>query len=387
MQTSNEQFDILFAGGGMAAASLLLRLLEQQELKEKKILIADPHAFSGKEKTWCFWEKGKGFFENLIENSWENAWFHSPGFSQNLHLKPYRYKMLRSTSLFRHTLQKIDAYPNVKILRSSVNGFSKKNGRIQVAMDGGQQFDADLVFSSIPAELEKNQNHFYLLQHFRGWFIRSKEPVFDPGSATLMDFRIDQKGDCRFVYVLPSSSCEALVEYTVFSESLLNDQEYEAELLAYVQKLAPGGYDILQKETGVIPMYSAPFPPSEIPGLIQIGTAGGMTKASTGYTFMKVQKHADAIIRNLLEGKIPNQQTLKVSSRFSWFDRVLLRILAEKTMPGKEIFRSLFQKNEPARVFRFLDEDSSVMDELNIMNSVPTRIFMMPGLKELFRKS
>jgi lycopene beta-cyclase len=78
---------------------------------------------------------------------------------------------------------------------------------------------------------------------------------------------------------------------------------------------------------------------------------------------------------------------LKSASRFHWFDRVLLRVLAEKNILGRDIFQALFSKNPPERVFRFLDEDSQPWEELLIMNSVPTRHFLIPGLKELFRQT
>jgi lycopene beta-cyclase len=200
-----------------------------------------------------------------------------------------------------------------------------------------------------------------------------------------MDFRISQKGDCRFVYVLPSSPNEALVEYTIFSDTLLTENAYEKELSDYMKTLSPSGFELIQKESGVIPMYSEPFPVSQIPGLIQIGTSGGMTKASTGYTFMKVQKHSEAIVRRLLEGKMPDEKTMSISPRYFWFDRVLLRVLAERIMPGRDIFHALFRKNPPERVFRFLDEESNPIEELKIMNSVPAFKFMLPGIKELLR--
>jgi lycopene beta-cyclase len=387
MMTQKNQFDFVFAGGGMAAASLLLRMLERPELASKSILIADTEAFNGREKTWCFWEKGNGFFESLIDKSWEKAWFHSTGFSKELNLYPFRYKMLRSEALFSYTIQQIARHPNIRIIASEVCSIDYLNQKIQVTLKNGEKFDTRILFNSIPAEPEKKPDHFYLLQHFRGWFIRTSEPVFNPDSATLMDFRIDQGGDCRFVYVLPSTGKDALVEYTVFSETLLNEEDYEKELSAYLKDLIPGGYEISKKEHGVIPMYSDRLPCSGIPGLVPIGTRGGMTKASTGYTFMKAQKHAEAIIRDLIVGRTPDKNSLKISKRFAWFDRVLLRILAKRIMPGRDIFKALFQKNRADSVFRFLDEESTFLEELKIMNAVPSRKFILPGLHELWRKS
>jgi len=369
----------------MAAASLLLRMLAHGEFRKKRILIADPLAFSGQEKTWCFWEKGDGYFESLVERRWTKAWFHTPGFSRELSLHPYRYKMLRSTALYGHALEMLNSHPNVKIIRSEVSRIENSEGINRIFLQNGESYESPILFSSIPAREEKKEGHFYLLQHFRGWFVKTAENVFDKNSATLMDFRISQGDDCRFVYVLPSGPDEALVEYTVFSEKLLSDSEYEEELSQYMRALSPGGYEVKQKEAGVIPMYSESFPVSQIPGFIHLGTSGGMTKASTGYTFMKVQKHSESIVKSLLEGKIPDEKTLKISPRYFWFDRVLLRVLAEKIMMGRDVFSNLFRKNPPERVFRFLDEESEPLEELKIMNSVPAHKFIIPGIRELLR--
>lgn len=369
----------------MAAASLLLRMVSRSEFRDKRILIADPFAFGGNDKTWCFWEKGEGFFEDLVEKSWDKAWFHTPGFSKELRLHPYRYKMLRSSTLFQHVHMELDRLPNIHVIHSEVSKIDSAEGLCRIELKSGEVFESAVLFSSIPLSSEKKPGHFYLLQHFKGWFVKTTNKVFNPDSATLMDFRIKQKGDCRFIYVLPYAPDKALVEYTVFSETLLSDEEYEKELNDYLKKLSPEGFEVLEKETGVIPMYSEAFPESQIPGLIRIGTSGGMTKASTGYTFMKVQKQSEAILKELLEGRIPDGKSLKISRRFFWFDRVLLRVLAEKIMPGRDIFLKLFSKNPPERVFRFLDEESGPSEELKIMNSVPAHKFILPGIRELLR--
>jgi lycopene beta-cyclase len=382
-----EEFDYIFAGAGMAAASLLLRIIRQPELAGKKILIADPHAFAGPEKTWCFWEKGEGFFEALVEKTWDKAWFHGRDFSEELQLPPYRYKMIRRKRVFDAVMSALEKRPDIRIVNSPITSFEVSGNKIKVRCAGGQEFRGGLVFNSIPEEQEKKPGHFYLLQHFRGWFIRTGEDIFNPESATLMDFRIDQENDCRCVYVLPFNAREALVEYTVFSEECLSDARYDEELAAYLSGIAGNGYEILEKETGVIPMYSAPFSSSRIRGLIHIGTRGGMTKASTGYTFQKAQKQSEALIKDLLAGKIPDEKSMKISSRFAWFDRVLLRILGDRILPGRDIFQDLFQKNPVQRVFRFLDEESGTGDEWKIMRSVPTIRFMLAGLKEILRRN
>lgn len=384
-QSAIENYDLIFAGAGMSAASLLLRLLDQSEFRDKKILIADPDPFAGKAKTWCFWEQGSNYFEPLVHKSWEKAWFKGSGFSLKLQLLPYRYKMIRSESLFAHTFSRIASCNNVHVLPEAVLEIREGKPDILLDTSSGKTFRSPLVFNSIPPQTEKKPGHFYLLQHFTGWFVQTKEKAFRPEEPVLMDFSINQKEDCRFMYLLPFSETEALVEYTLFSDSLLKEAEYEAELQSYLDRAAPAGYEIIQKEHGIIPMFSEPFPESSLPGMIYLGTRGNQTKASTGYTFRSAQKHADAITQLLLHQQVPDAASLHPAARFSWFDRVLLRILTEKGMGGREIFECLFLKNPVQRVFRFLDEESGIWEELKIMNSVPAHKFIIPGIRELLR--
>ena len=71
---------------------------------------------------------------------------------------------------------------------------------------------------------------YWLLQHFKGWYIETKQACFQPDSATLMDFRAEQNRGTAFFYVLPFSATKALVEYTLFSPNLLAENEYDEAL-------------------------------------------------------------------------------------------------------------------------------------------------------------
>jgi lycopene beta-cyclase len=75
-----------------------------------------------------------------------------------------------------------------------------------------------------------------------------------------MDFRTIQREGTSFVYVMPFSATEALVEYTLFSKSLLEDGDYDVALKDYVHNvLGLLDYEILEKEFGVIPMTNCAF--------------------------------------------------------------------------------------------------------------------------------
>ena len=80
-----------------------------------------------------------------------------------------------------------------------------------------------------------------------GWNPGTEQEIFNPEQAMFMDFSVEQKGNTRFMYVLPTSKTEALLEYTLFSHSHLETSEYESEIELYIQKLGITNYKIVEK--------------------------------------------------------------------------------------------------------------------------------------------
>jgi lycopene beta-cyclase len=207
-------------------------------------------------------------------------------------------------------------------------------------------------------------------------------PAFNPEQATLMDFRIDQTEATCFVYIMPFTSSKALVEYTMFSKEVLNDQEYEKQLKNYLATYLPRiNYSILEKEYGLIPMTDHRFPIRQ-GNIISIGTAGGQTKASTGYTFNFIQKHSAALVDQLAKTGHPFLPK-KRKSRHGFYDSVLLAVLSKGEVPGRTIFTRIFSKNKPEAVLRFLDNESSIADETGIISSLPSRPFLKAAWRRL----
>ena len=174
---------------------------------------------------------------------------------------------------------------------------------------------------------------------------------------------------------------EALVEYTLFTPSLLKPEQYDIELKNYLSDfLGITDYSIKDEEFGIIPMTNEKFHFKK--NGWQIGTAGGQTKASSGYTFQFIQKQSQAIVNCLLAGK-PLDSIQPAPGRFRFYDNTLLYILYHGKMPGDKIFSRLFKKNKPQQVLRFLDNESSLAEELKIISTLPTWPFLKAALKQL----
>ncbi|MBX5439143.1 MAG: lycopene cyclase, partial [Thermoflavifilum sp.] len=241
---------------------------------------------------------------------------------------------------------------------------------------------ARYVFSSLPRAIPRDKNTHFLWQHFRGWFIRTSSPAFDASRMVLMDFRVPQQQATAFMYILPTSTREALMEYTVFSGELLASDKYDACIQDYLQTHYPGlNYVITEKEQGKIPMTDYAFP-QQGERVIFIGTAGGQTKASTGYTFPFIQSHTDAIVQALEQNASPAVYHAPRERFYRYYDRLLLHVLSELQFPGDELFATLFGKNPTDMVIRFLSQQSSFLDDLSIILSLPKRPFLQAAIHE-----
>ena len=373
------RFDDIILGGGASGLSLAYHMTRAG--LDRRILLLERAPKEGHDRTWCFWEKEDGPFEGAVHRRWEHLWLHGPGGSQKLDIAPYTYKMIRSGDFYALTNDWLGRQPNVTRLYGTVTGLEAQGDGVRVWVDG-EAFEGAWAYNSFYTPEMAQGGSSRLLQHFRGWVVETEEPTFDPQSATLMDFRVPQHGEVRFVYVLPLDARRALVEYTLFSPSLLPSEAYDAGLERYLgEVLELDDYRVLEREEGVIPMTDAVFPLRPAPRVLAIGTAGGCAKPSTGYTFRRIQKQARRITRQLFKTGQP-LYTPPAFDRYRWLDSVMLRVLATGRQDGAEFFCELFRRNPAERVLDFLNEDSSLAQDLALMLTVDDNaMFAAAGLE------
>lgn len=386
MTTNNLQpitYNYIVTGGGCSGLSLIMHILSEPSLSNKKILLIEQSEKDLNDRTWCFWEQGKGFFESVVCKQWSSAWFHADGYSSLKELGSYRYKMIRGIEFYRHCYEKIASSPNVKVIHDKVVSIQQESGGVRVFTEQGE-YTGEYTFNSIMFDDPmKQKNAHHLLQHFKGWVIETAEDAFDLHACTLMDFRVGQQHGTTFVYVMPLTKRKALVEYTLFTEQLLKDDQYVDGLKNYIKDFLKGvAYKIEEEEFGIIPMTSAQFKREE-GNTIFIGTAGGQTKASSGFTFMFIQKQSVLIVDRLKKTGKPFYHPTKMQQRYNWFDKVLLNVLIKRRVPGDIVFKKMFQKNPIDRIFRFLDNETQLHEELRLIATLPTFPFLQAGMEEI----
>jgi len=373
-------YDYIIAGAGAAGLSLAYHLLIHPDFCQKQILIIDRLPKVENDRTWCFWEIEPGLFESCVVQEWEHLKLASKEWSGVVDTHPYKYKMIQSDEFYKFCWAKIKKFSNVDVVLDTIKS---------IAFDGTvvcetNIFNGNKIFNSALFHIPKNTKKHHLLQHFKGWYVNFEYPMLDPKTATLMDFDIDQGGDCRFIYVLPLSKTKALVEFTVFSKTLLQEDHYDVALLKYLNDKYPNQkYNIENIEFGVIPMTNAAIDSFDNgTTVISIGTAGYASKASTGYTFSFIQRQCRQIIKYLENGP-KSKLVLKPTTKFQFYDAVLLNVIATSKYEGWKIFTRLFKRLPTQLVLKFLNEETKFFQDLRIITTVNIWHFTKTAIEEL----
>ncbi|NRT13031.1 lycopene cyclase family protein [Flavobacterium sp. 14A] len=370
-----KNYDYIFTGSGLAALMTVYKMIQSGDFKDKSILLIDQDTKKTNDRTWCFWQEGTSTWDQSVSKKWDSALFANAHFKRDLDLQSYHYNQVKGLDFYNQVFDLISKQENIHFLNETVTDINELETHVFVAT-ATENFTASAVFNSIyrKAEVETQTQYPVLQQHFIGWFIKSKEAAFNPEQATFMDFSVAQKGNTRFMYVLPTATTEALLEYTLFSHDLLAKSEYESEIQNYISKLGITDYEIIEKEQGSIPMTCYPFWKKNSQRVLNIGTAGGWTKASTGYTFKNSDKKSTQLIAFLKQEN--DFRKYHKRSKFWFYDLLLLDILDRKNEKGNAIFSSMFKKGSPALIFKFLDEETSFYEDIKVILKCPKTPFI-----------
>lgn len=378
-----QHFHYIFTGSGLSALMTVYEMILSGRFQNKTILLLDENPKKTNDRTWCFWDSNT-IFPNQVSTKWNSAWFKNTAFERKLNLDPYQYKMIKGLDFYNLIFDLISKQENIHFVNQKVLDFEELGSNC-IVKTASENYTCNKIFNSIfNPNLAKSQAKYPLLQqHFVGWFIKSKEEVFEKETATFMDFSVEQKDNTRFMYVLPTSSTEALLEYTLFSKELLALSEYENEIQNYIQKLGITEYKIVEKEQGNIPMTCFPFWKNNSKNILNIGSAGGWTKASTGYTFKNTTKKAKQLV-SFLDNNSDFRKFQK-RDKFWFYDLLLLDILDQKNHLGSTIFSSMFQKGNATVIFKFLDEETSFLEDLQVIWKCPKGLFVKALFSRIFR--
>ena len=383
MNSATKNFDYIIVGGGASGLMMAYRMSRDAYFDDKSILILDQVKKSDNDRTWCFWEKNKGDWDDILNHSWKDIIFKGDSGAMQTSIDPYVYKMIQSSDFYQKVWKTISTKQNFHFSKENVVKIQQVESNGVVSTTENEYHSKKIINSILFTDAyQKQQKYPVLQQHFVGYFVKTKEPVFATNAATFMDFTIPQKENTRFMYVLPYAENEALFEYTLFSKELLEYTTYTDAIKAYLEGKNITDYEIVEKEQGAIPMTSYKFWNSNSDNIIHIGTAGGWSKASTGFTFKNIDKKTRHLIHHLK--KETSLKSFQKTNRFWFYDLLLLDILSKHNEKGAAVFSRMFKKLSPQLILKFLDEETTFTEELKIFSNMQIRLFSKALIKRLF---
>ena len=349
-----KEFDYIIIGGGCSGLSLAYELEIHEKLKNKTLAIIEPRPEYKRDKTWSFWKVVPHNFDDCVKKSWKNFSINVPGKTIHLECKNYPYQSIDSGLFYEKINNKLKENKNISFFKD-ISEISTKNS---------------FIFNSVP---NIKKNHLNLWQHFCGVEIRTKNDFFDEEIFNLMDFDCEQRESVHFFYTLPYSKNKALVETTWLSKMNDNSQkDYNKQIKDYINgHLGIKDYEIIYKEEGAIPLFYPLYEKEK--NKINIGTAGGMTRLSTGYTFLNIQEHSK-YLRKQIEN-ISNSKRFEISKKYQFLDDIFLRVLNKNPERMSDIFFKMF-KTPPKTVIKFLSNKSNFLEDLKIIVKMPKWIFI-----------
>ena len=347
-----KEFDYVIIGGGCAGLSLAYELDLHQKLSDKTLAIVEPRKEYLRDKTWSFWKVSPHNFEDCVRKNWKEFSIKNSSASRIIKCDNFPYQSIDSGLFYKKIINKLNKNKNIKFFKS-IKDLDIKNS---------------FIFNSVPSLRNSNSN---LWQHFYGVEIETNEDFFNDRTADLMDFNCDQRNSVHFFYVLPFDKNKAMIETTWLSKEDLSLKDYEAQIKNYINHLGIKNYKITYKEEGAIPLFYPIYKKEK--NKINIGTAGGMTRLSTGYTFLNIQEHSKFIRENLDNIKKVNKYELK--NKYKFLDKVFLKVLKKNPDKMPNIFDKIFSGYTDSAI-KFLSNKSNIIEDMTIILKMPKWLFI-----------
>lgn len=378
-----KHYDYIFAGTGLASLMTVYEMIISDKFTNKSILLIDSDLKKTNDRTWSFWDNCSTTFNTIISKQWNTALFKNDSWSKNLNLSPYTYNTIQGINFYNFVFDVIAKHNNITVINDWVVHIEEQHS-VCLVTTKTNHYSCNKLFNSIlNVNVVQQQIKYPLLQqHFIGWFIKTEVPAFNANVATFMDFSVSQKGNTRFMYVLPTSATEALVEYTLFSKDELSTQEYETEIQNYIANMGINNYSITNKERGNIPMTCYKFWENNTANILNIGAAGGWTKASTGFTFKNTVKNSKKLVAFLQHNN--DFRKFKIQDKFWYYDLLFIDVLYANNALGANVFSALFENGKTHLILKFLDGETSFKEDLQVMFKCPTLPFLNALFKRIF---
>ena len=373
---------ILLVGGGLANGLAALRLTTQRPEVQVRLLEAGPQL--GGEHTWC-WHNSDlagetSWLTQLASASWDGYDVRFPKYQRTL---AGGYHALRSSDFHRQLMEVLGDRVQTSTAVAEVHANhvvlgSGEQLHADCVVDGRGLFDADFA----PCAYQK----------FHGLFIKTAEP-HGLTRPLLMDATVSQLDGYRFLYLLPWSDRELLVEDTRYSDTAdLDPVELRAEIVAYLARAGFGSYVITGDESGCLPLplYGARSPKFK-DGLLYAGMRAGLFHPTTGYSMPDAARFANWLVSNSGLGSAALARAASKRARSVWrrgdFCRRLNSMFFKAAAPAeRRHVMAKFYERDPQLIARFYSGSLSFFDCLRLLSGPPP-VPVADGARAFFLKT
>lgn len=370
-QAARFDYDVIFAGGGLASglAAYRLKLAKPQT----RILIVEGGATLGGNHTWSFHSTDLSpqqyvWLSPFIAHSWPAQAVRFPKFSRTL---PFRYNSLTSERLHHVVSSHLG---EAVLLGAQIVGLEEN----AVCLSDGRRLSANCVIDG--RGYAPSSSLVLGFQKFLGLELRFEEPHGET-APVIMDAAVSQDDGYRFVYTLPLAPDRLLIEDTYYADgAALDPASLRGKIEAYAASRGWRITETVREETGILPVvlagdinaFWAGIPPSQAP----IGLRATLFHPTTGYSLPDAVRIADGLAE--LPGLTTRtaRQFVETRSKQLWrerrFYRMLNRMLFLAAEPKRRyVVMQRFYTLPQALIARFYASASTSPDKARILIGRP----------------
>ena len=335
--------------------------------KDYAIIAFENKQFKDRDNFFGFWlTNWMKPFEKQIEKKWHNWTISDENvtINHNDENNPYCVISFKKWKDFC-----LDTYNKLDIIPEKVIKYIRVDNYYKIITDKNKEYFAKKIYDSRNI-IEKKQQ---LVQHFYGLNITTQEKKFNDKKLTLMHFT-KEENFLHFIYVLPFTEKEALVESTVFSKEVCEEDWYRKNIYEFLKTNNITNYKEISSEQGIIPMYFAEEKISKDLNIFNIGIRGGACKPSTGYAFSFLIKQIQ-LLKNTNKNYVHIHKYIE-----KLMDKIFLNYLNSNNENGKS-FLSLAKNLNGTEFKDFMMGQSNLLTKLKVIRSMPKLAF----IKSLFK--
>jgi lycopene beta-cyclase len=374
-----KEFDYIILGGGLSGLTLAYELNKQGCLENKTLCILEKRKEYSRDKSWSYWDFENNKFPNCVIGSWDTFSITLNQKTINITCPQSPYRTIDSKKFYDFVTDQLRSNDNIVTVMDctiqTIEGHAIHTNK--------GNYVGKVIYDSL---IDLSHQTPTMYQHFFGCEVETDNDCFNENIVDLMNFDCSQDGGLHFFYTVPFSKNKALIETTWYSKIIKKKSEYQNEIDHYLREKNIKG-KITYTEYGAIPLNLKKNnkKSNSSKDYIKIGSAGRLTRASTGYTFQAIQSFSEQLAGNLKLDRnltVPNIRHKK----YDFLDEIFLSVMEHeyKSMPG--IFFNLFKSNDSVATISFLSDRSNWIQDLKVILSMPKLIFIKNLILHIYKK-